>query len=76
MHRSLPASAVRDRPSCRNQGLGGDLTAEYPQPILRRAEAPEQIHLQGFEVQQIQKLVESGGHTPMMACHLADADLR
>jgi hypothetical protein len=75
VHRTWRARAVGHGPAGGDQGLGGYLTAEHPQPVLGRAETPIQIDLQGLEVEQVEKVVEGGSHLSMMACRLVRPDL-
>lgn len=66
MHRTFGASAIGHGPSRRDEGLCRDLSAEDAQALVRGAAAPVQVDLEGFQVEQVEEIVEGGGHGPIL----------
>ncbi len=68
VHRAFDPGPIGDGATRRHQSLRGHLAAEDPQAILRRADATVEIHVQGFQIEQVEEGVEGGGHASIMAC--------
>ena len=64
--RSITAGPGADRSSGRDQGLGRHLPAEDPNSPVGGAEAPEEVHIQGFQVQVLDQFVEGRGHASIL----------
>jgi len=64
--RAVAPGAIAYRSPRRNQGLGRDLTAEHPQTLLWRTEASEEVDFEGFEVQDVDELIEGLGHRTIL----------
>src|SRR6476620_1208969 len=51
-----------DGPHSRHQCLADDLPAEHPLPAALRRAAAEQVHFQRFEIENVEKILNGGGH--------------
>ena len=58
---------VLDGAARRDQGLGGHLAPEDPLALLVGLRAPEDVHLNGLEVEQVDEELEGRAHRPMIA---------
>ena len=70
VHRTVPGHG----PACRDQRLPGHLAAEHPLPALIRAAAAEDVHLDLFQVEELQEPVERLSHRASQSSP-AEADL-
>ena len=59
--------AVLDRAPRRHERLRGDLAAEDALSFLVGLDAPKDVHLNGFEVKQIDEELQGRAHAPMFA---------
>ena len=59
--------AVLDGAAGGHQGLGGHLAPEDPLALLVGLDAPEDVHLDGLEVEQVDQEVEGLAHPAMLA---------
>ena len=57
-----PRRHVLDRAAGRDQRLADDLAAEHPLPARLRRAAAEQIHLERFEIEDLDQFLDGGGH--------------
>src|SRR5262245_2916221 len=60
---------ARDRAGGGDQRLPDHLTAEHALPADLRAAAAEQIHLERFEVENRQQILDGGGHAVRLLEH-------
>ncbi len=55
-----------DRAAGGHQGLGGDLAAEHPLPVLVGADASEDVDFDGLEIEQVDEEIECVAHRPIL----------
>ena len=66
-HGTSRPSPITDRSARGDEGLRCDLAAKDVETLVGWAGAPVEVHLQGFQVQEREEIVESGGHGPILA---------
>src|SRR3954449_6007785 len=62
-----------DRAAGGHQRLPRHLAAEHPLALLVGTAAPEDVHLDGFEVEDLDELVQCGGHDRIVAASPRDS---